>query len=247
MSNKIAIILRGGVAKKTGRLIKRESMNDDGEYVNFQSASCGIIKHIIDANPSFQFDFFIHSWNKDLEAALRKLYNPVSAIFEDNIKYKELFDAKINNINEYGGVSSLLSLKKAIELVEQHHVFYDQIIIYRPDVLIWKDINLKLYDHKKIYVNAHPGGDGDFHFIMNSANMSRFKWCYNWISRDNPYAVHSSIRRFVESKMGDLLYMDDIIPGSDQEVIRKIPDLQIDDLFRDKLMSYGLKLDDIYK
>ncbi len=67
---------------------------------------------------------------------------------------------------------------------------------------------------------------------MNSANMSRFKWCFDWISKANPYSVHSSIRRFVVQKMGCDLVMDGIVPGRDQEVIRKISEMSPKDLIR---------------
>ena len=75
-------------------------------------------------------------------------------------------------------ISQAYAIKRGIELVESTNIKYDQIIIYRPDVMLWKVMDLAKYNPSKIYVNAHqqhPSG-GDFHFppIKFSLNNQTF-------------------------------------------------------------------------
>jgi len=122
-------------------------------------------------------------------------------------------------------------MKKSIELKEayekKYNITYDRVILYRYDVLLWKPIHLEQYDYDKIYVNAHHDSNGDFHFIMNQENARQFKYLYDSIRFGNKCSVHFWIKQYVEKYMKKKLYMDDIIPGVHQEVIRKIYDFSI--------------------
>lgn len=64
---KIAICLSGAMAKITNTFYTQNALYTKGEYVNFKACHNSIIKHIVDANSSCSFDFFIHSWNVDLQ------------------------------------------------------------------------------------------------------------------------------------------------------------------------------------
>ena len=50
-------------------------------------------------------------------------------------------------------LSQSLNTKFGIELIEKQNINYDYVIIYRIDLLIWKDIVLSEYDFNKIYFN----------------------------------------------------------------------------------------------
>jgi hypothetical protein len=223
---KIAIVLRVAQLERCDKSERPRNDYDLSRFVSFQKAVHeSIMKHIVSSNPGCHFDFFIHGWGAEQAEALMALYSPTAFSFEKEEWFADVIESKVDTPEAFSDVSSFLSLKKAVELVERSSVLYNQVILYRNDLLLWKDIKLDTYKSDFIYVNAHPGSDGDFHFVMNSANMSRFKWCFDWISRDNPYHVHSSIRRFVNEAMGLDLHMDQIVPGLHQELVWKLGSL----------------------
>jgi hypothetical protein len=225
---RIAICMRGAISKKHA-FFKKNDLYSADEYVDYQKCYRSILKYIV--QPNHHYDFFLQSWNPELEKELVQLYNPVASSFEDNTKYNDEISAICVKEDDFGGISQALAIKKSIELKEayekEHKLTYDRVILYRYDVLLWKDINLETYDHEKIYVNAHGGGNGDFHFIMNQENARAFKYLYDSIHLGNKYSMHFWIQNYVEKYMKKKLYMDDIIPGLHQEVVRKIYDFSI--------------------
>ena len=77
------------------------------------------------------------------------------------------------NKDSYGGVSHALSVKKSIELKEEYeketNVSYDIVILYRYDILLWKDMILNKYNNLEniVHSNGFLNGQGDFHFVIN--------------------------------------------------------------------------------
>ena len=222
---RIAICMRGAISKKD-RFLKKNSLYSKGKYVDYKKCYHSIIKHIV--QPDHQYDFFLHSWNPDLEEELVQLYKPVAYSFEDNRLYNDEISKLCVKEDDFGGISQALSTKKSIELKEQyekeHKITYDLVLLYRYDVLLWKDIRLGDYDTEKIYVNAHDNSNGDFHFVMNNNNAKKFKYLYDSIKLGNQYQHHFWIKNYVEKYMKKKLYMDDIVPGVHQSVIRYITD-----------------------
>lgn len=230
---KCVICLRGAMSKIGNKFIYPGSLYSDSPYVNYKAVHNSIMKHIVNANPDVQFDFIIQSWNIDLENDLVKLYEPIAISFEDNNIYKEEIIACLHatniSIQNFGSNSQLLAFSKSIQLlknyVDSNNVYYDYVILYRPDVLLWKNINLNNYDKNKIYVNAMPNGGGDFHFIMNMANSFVFSNIYETTKYNNIVTntyIHGKIKMYILHFMGKELFLDDIVPGKDQEVLRKL-------------------------
>ena len=224
--------MRGAVGKYTGDFIVKGSLYKGGEYINYKQCYNSIVRHIIDINKdSYEIDIFQHCWNKDLENELVELYKPKVYCFEDNNIYADEISSLCRTETDFSGISQALTIKKSLEIKEYYehinNIQYDIVILYRYDVLLWKDINLKDYDSEKIYVNAHPDSNGDFHFIMNNQNATLFKYLYDSLKYNNPYIMHFWIKQYVNRFMGKILYMDAIQPGVDQEVFRKIDDWSI--------------------
>lgn len=217
---KVAIVLKGAVSTTAG--VIREYVKDNNKYVNYSIVKNSINEYVIKPNSSeYNFDFFIHCWNTDLKENLCKLYNPVDHAFEKNEPilrpYEKYKDHAMRQI------SQAYAIKCGIELVESTNIKYDQIIIYRPDVMLWKVMDLAKYNPSKIYVNAHqqhPSG-GDFHFVMNMKNANSFKNLVDSVET-NPPQVHRWIRNYVLNFMKEDLIMDEIVPPLHQEVLRKI-------------------------
>ena len=222
---RVAFCLRGAVSRASKiQMLTPGSLYSNEDYVDFEKCGKSIFDFIVNENKDYEIDFFCHSWNEDLNESFKKIYNPKGIQTEDNNLY-------INEIQQNNGIgdkfsliSQALSTKKSIELKEQYekenNFQYDIVILYRYDVLIWKKIDLNDYDlnDNNIYVNAHPDCGGDFHFIMNNKNSKVFKNLYG--SDKLPYP-HVWIQKFVKSIDKNLL-MDKIVPGVDQEVIRKL-------------------------
>jgi hypothetical protein len=141
---------------------------------------------------------------------------------------------RIKFTDDYSGISQALTMKKSIELKEQYEletkIEYDIVILYRYDVLLWKDIHLLNYNNlsQTIYVNAHEESNGDFHFIMNHMNSSKFKYLYDSACNGNKHKLHGWIKNYVTNFMKINLEIDDIYPGKDQEVFRKLQEFSID-------------------
>lgn len=243
-----AICLRGAVAQTRSPFITEEGYsNRSGDYVNYRSCFNSIIKHIVNCNIDYDFDFYIHCWSYDLEKDLISLYKPKKCIFENNDKYTTEISSKISNPKDFSPVSQTLSLKKSIGLVDGD---YDTIIVYRPDLLLWKDIDLNAYNMNNIYVNAHQNCEGDFHFIMNMDNAKKLEKLYDLIGKIKiNTAAHFITKDFIVNFLKENLVMDQIFPGKDQEVLRKLNAVSINvhKIPIETFFKYGLTKSEILK
>jgi len=247
-----AICIRGAIGKYHSNFINKNALYENNDYVNIDAVKKSIMTHIIEPNSEYEFDFFVHSWNTDLEQEMMNLYKPVSNSFENNKIYEQKINMKIIDECEYSGVSQMLTIKKSIELKEKYEkenkFKYDVVIVYRPDVLLWKNILLKDYniDTGRIYVNGHDASNGDFHFIMNYDSANKFKYLYDSVNKNNRYVVHRYIKNYVCCTLGWQLIMDKIIPGVHQEVFRKLKNILIcGNVTESILKSYGVTDTDI--
>jgi hypothetical protein len=248
MGYKIALCLRGAIAKTSGIFLTANSLYREGNYINFKACYNSIVKHMIEPNKDCSFDTFIHSWNTDLQQDLCDLYHPKKFLFENNSVYNEEISKKILKLTDFSGLSFALSIKKAIQLSEEYqqenNFKYDLVIIYRPDLILFKDINMTDYDVQKIYSNGNSGEDpqGDFHFIMNPEFANQFKGLYDSNEKGNPHKAHFWIKNYINNYMHQELIADNIIAGTHQEVLRKIYVIMVlsNKISMEKLLEYGL-------
>jgi len=228
LTMKVALCMRGAVSKKSGSFFCKNDLYVNSEYVNYTSCYHSILKHIIQPNPDYSIDFFCQGWNIDLEKDIVSKYNPKKSCFEHNSKYNEEISSLCKNERDFGGISQGFAFKRAIELKEEYekenNMKYDIVILYRYDVLLWKDMNLKEYTglDDTIYVNAHTDGNGDFHFVMNHENSSHFKNLIYSIPMGNEHREHYWIKNYILNYMKINVKMDAIQPGVYQEVLRKM-------------------------
>lgn len=264
MKRKVAILLRGAISSKNKPHIKNTECVQT-EYVKFDSCAISIKRHIVEYNSQIaDFDFYIHCWNYDLQNELINLYNPIKSQFENNDYYLEEFEqakkyfrmrAPLKTISQ---MSQALSIKKVIELIEHSEKSYDQVILYRPDVLLWKDMDLRKYDIDKIYVNGHEtkcgNPNGDFHFVMNYENALEFKKLYDSVFTGNSPKPHYWINNYVVNYMKTEMIKDDILPPYHQEVLRKVVDtmaknnesaFELGHITESMLSEYNLTLKDL--
>jgi hypothetical protein len=248
-SKKIAILLRGGISNTYGKLTLDEDMKSKN-YVNFTCVKNSLYKHIVEKNINYDFDFFIHSWNTDLEEELKNLYNPVNSSFEDNGIYKDTINNKLRECevssNFYNQVSQTISIQNSFKLIEDIAHQYEYVIFYRPDALLWKDIDLSSYDTNNIYCNNYGDGQGDFHFVMSPENAKVFSSVYNSLSKTNPPTDHLYIPKYLEDALNTKALCDSIEAGKDQEIVRKLKNsIDCKYLNIESLSIYGISIDEI--
>jgi len=230
---RVAFLLKGAISKVTGKSSHPDQVYRDGSYVNYVAGAKSIKRHIVDANPDCEFDFFFHSWHPDLHDELVELYRPVECLSESCLDYRDqvldVLSATHSREQFYGQVSMCLSIKKVTALLQDHVKEtlkeYDLVVFYRYDLLLWKDMLLSGYSPEGIYVNhdSYGRGVGDFHFVMSYDNAIEFgSGLYDSISIENPPKDHKVIRGFVDGCMDSHLTMDGIIAGTHQEVTRKL-------------------------
>jgi hypothetical protein len=228
MKKRAALCIRGAVSKVVSNYTYKGSMyTNKNEYVKYESVYKSIKKHIIDANPDYDIDIFIHSWSVDIKEHLIDLYKPTLSLFEDNNMYSSEIDSKCCSSKDYGGISQALTIQKVLNLKEQAEFFnkynYDIVILFRPDVLIWTDMIFSSYDLSYFYTDGHKGDNtGDMHFVMSSEHSKQFKYLYQSADYGNKHGEHSWIKTYIVNYCKFPMRCDRIVPGLHEEVLRKI-------------------------
>jgi hypothetical protein len=246
---RVAFCLRGAVSKYNNRFLNPGDIyQESSSYINIRAVYNSIQHHIIKVNPAYQFDFFIQSWNPDLKTMLSDLYQPVSTIFENNQLYSEEIQSKCAPGIIFAGVSQCLGMKKGLNLVQEYedknNTKYDIVILYRPDVLLWKDMNLNEYDvERHIYMNGHSLGwkTGDLHFVMSSYHSRKFSTLYEWLSIDHPFIAHQTIPYFIEHELHLSLRNDSIFVLIHQDCLRNIHPRELS-----RMTHFGITEEDYY-
>ena len=244
-----ALVLRGGVSRISGRLLNPHDVSSsNSRYINFKACAKSIQKHIIEANPDFQFDVFIQSWNPDLEVELSNIYLPIGKSFESNEKYAPLLHnltkrslknqpRSVNDIlgrnlkassleykKTFAGISQALAMKKGVELlIDSGNLSdYENIILFRPDVVLLRAMNLVEYKEDFVYVNNYADLMGDFHWVFKPGRINLFSDLVGSIESGNFHQQHYWIRDYFVSRCGETYLQDNILAGKDEEVMRQV-------------------------
>lgn len=244
MPERVAICLRGAVAKMSTRFPHENQVYATGEYVNYVAVKNSIQRHIVDCNKSVQFDFFIHCWSFDLENSLISLYQPKKWKFEDNRQYSNDIRKGISDPNHFGQLSWVLSMKKVLELVDDS---YDRIILLRPDVLLWKDMQMDLYDTNSIYVNKWIDERGDFHFVFGQEHKELFENMFTSAIRGNLCFGEGWVKKCILEDGRFNFKSDTIQAGLHEEVLRqlKLTSISVHKIHPDFFLQYGLTSEEI--
>jgi len=227
MDNNVAFLIKGGISSNSRT--ERKPQEDI-----ILSCYNTIIKHIVNTNTLYNFDFYIHSWNYELESYINTLYKPVLSMFEDNTHHEEIiseitgqkptarYPSRSMKNSNYNQGSQCLSIKKVTKLLESNldKKKYKYVFYYRPDVILNKDIFLKdYYVDEFIYTNNFSGGD--FHWVMNVEDSLKFSEIFE--KNTFGWNCHDYVDKFIEKHIGKRIKRDSINPGrlGDQEVFCK--------------------------
>jgi len=252
MRPKAAVCLRGAVSKKTTRYTYKDSIYTDiDEYINYKAVAASIKKHIVEANPDYDVDIFIHCWSYELESDISLLYQPKLAKFEDNRQYSSEIESKCQTPFDFGGISQALSIERVLKLKEKYEednsFTYDIVVLFRPDVIIWTDMIFSSYDLSYFYTDGHPDNNGDICFVMSSESSDLFKDLYISLSYGNKHVQHAWIKAYLIKYCISELRSDSLIPGVHFEVLRHIWQTSIrnNHITLDMLKIFGITPDDI--
>ncbi len=257
---RVALVFRGGVSKRSGNTHKSYGKYEHEEqkyaYITYSATEKGLRKNIIENNPDYEIDYFIHSWNTDLQEELDKLYQPKSSIYESNSKYYDELTELMSRCEEgyFGTASQYISLRNGIDLLEKYvektKTKYDLIISWRLDVLLYGTVDLNSYDGDYFYINKDPYNtmDLDLHFVTGYHNRHLMKQIYQNIDKDCPPKPHGIIVNYF-NKIGrpDLLKSDGIVYRQHNEMIRALIWHYKDNrITKEQLELYGLTVEDIH-
>lgn len=122
-----------------------------------------IINDIVKANPDYQFDIFIHSWNHKIKNEIIEKFNPKKATIEKLITDHGVFlnEDCTQNLSRLLGTVKVINLVNEYikELGEDKNNYYQQVILTRFDIAINVDFKLDKYinDNIKIVDGFHKG------------------------------------------------------------------------------------------
>lgn len=179
---------------------------------------------------------------------MRRLYQPINSTFVSHYvrdlqpiyQQKALETATSETaVSRWSSMAAALGMVTAAEHTRGNAYAYDFVYVTRPDVLLWKDVDLRRYCANAVYQsNCKPpffhrtqwwnsddeGCPSDFHFVMTSAMARKFSTAVDHLSQyyfqneeNNEYA------RFVRDVVGVPLAQDHVVIGRHEELLRKDP------------------------
>ena len=194
-----------------------------------------------------RFHVFMHSWvqSTEVQGKLLQSYHPIAARFDN--EYSEIWGPGFAASSALHGmtfpeVSRITSASRALRLVREAEEAkgkggtfrYAKVYLARPDVELWRAIDLRRYCGDVFYINnqcppfhKHQKGSasgcwGDFHYVMTSDMAAAFSTIADHLT-PGLSLVHGSLERFLATALpGVRLAPDHIVAGRHEEVIRKI-------------------------
>lgn len=191
------------------------------------------------------FDFFIHSSvpSTAVQAALLQLYKPTAARF--NGGYARMWGpglkataAKLHmsaaEASRWASAAAALQLVREAEVARGRR--YTRIMLSRPDMHLWRAVQLPSYCADRVYVNIcgppyhRRDCAADFHLVFSSENAERFATLPShfgrfrfgaWEHGKEAISANQMLERFVTSVVGVPLLRDHVVAGRHEEVARK--------------------------
>jgi hypothetical protein len=233
-----ALILAGAVSPLADRVMNAPvngSAHEAAKFSDIAFCAATIKQHLVGPNSvGVAWDYFMHSWNPGLKAALRENYDFTAAEFEENQPYETALQA-LHPESQWGALSHSLSIGKGIALMFAHEaahpgVWYERAIVTRPDVLTFHDLELaKLARGGPAYCNSHGKGSGDFHWVFERWHLEALRDAVYGGAAPEQHLIggHGKMRSFLahafnNTNRGQMLSDNQIFPGFDQDVYRKV-------------------------
>lgn len=243
-----ALVLRGGVSPIDRQYRSIRKQPSGIEKVDISVVRESLFRNLQETNPSWDFDFYLFSWDSDLESKYGELFDFQAQQFEGNGRYRAqiwtlvlrnlvnallfnfpLFKKKMANLKatlaqDFSGISQSLSISKAMELLKSNdlvkQIQYDLVILCRPDVIVLEPIDLENYSPEVITCNGYKDRQGDFRWIFGTQFLEHFISLPTHFKGRGIHQPHVWIRDYFDSK-GLPYKMDKVQAGLGEEVLRK--------------------------
>ncbi len=174
---KIAFCLYGVVGNIKGKAGRNKSSSKKILKIGFNHYK----KHIFNKNKNV--DIFIHTWSKDLEKEIRKLYKPKATIFQKQIIFEIPKHVEGNDQRKQSHYSRWYSTKKVIELKSKYerknNFKYDMVMLSRFDIAWQKDLFLKNFDPRYFYA-AKTYSENIFFKLLSLDIPIGYPYTKNW-------------------------------------------------------------------
>ena len=109
---KAAICFFGGLGGYLGK-------NGKGETIDPAIGFNTILKNIVDINPQYDFDFFVHSWSISKKERIKQVINPVSFKIEEQINFSNKIKSFKDKIYDLKDLKSAIKLG-LMQIIEEH-------------------------------------------------------------------------------------------------------------------------------
>ena len=182
-------------------LVGNNGKGGKGATLNLKESFKTIKKYLIDANPQFNFDIFVHSWSKNNEDEILKTFKPINFLIDkqqnfENSKshpeikffyqyisfYKNLFifkkylkNKKIQSFRAFSRWYSAYQVNKLKKNYETLNNFeYDLVMLLRMDLKFLKSFELENLSKKKFYCSNWNDGPTPENNYKNSILTNNF-------------------------------------------------------------------------
>ena len=236
VTTRFAMALYGGISGTSGKFDPYKSVN----YVNITQTASDFKRYVVHPSGG-EFDTFMHSrvMSPEIQNLLLHLYKPVTYKFESNYltlasKYQHL--ARLTSLSEkeisrWSSISSVLMLIRKYQ--KKVGIVYSHIYLTRPDIGIWRNVDLRRYCVDVFYFNnCFPPFwqyqcQADFHFVFGqkllqafSLIISHFKNGSAHFTGRQGHLTNNEIIQFVK-KMDCKWEADHVVVQRHEEVLRK--------------------------
>ena len=192
----IAYLMNGVIGGLTGKNYHGKgedlSANRRGDIVEYVSLS-----HKFLQNKNTKVDYFIFSWEPDLESVYIKQYSPkkIKCISQITFDMPEHFQKEKENIRIQAQYSRWYGAKEVMKMGKQYmlenNIEYDLVMNARLDLCFHKDIDLSKLNPSKFHM-SHPVNLPNYNwpkspqlidhiFVSNTDNMYRFLQMYDYL------------------------------------------------------------------
>tara|TARA_A100001515_G_scaffold24538_1_gene18921 strand:+ start:914 stop:1642 length:729 start_codon:yes stop_codon:yes gene_type:complete len=177
---KNAILLHGLVGTLQDNNEKHNLINNNIDYDTKKDSDFVLKKGWESYSKNFDnCDYYIHSWNTELEKEIVELYKPIKYKLEEQIKFQAPQEHKGSDLRWINHMGRFYSMKKSIEMCLSKNIKYDYIMISRFD-LVFRDkfkfidtecLVSEYYDEEKYNVKSKVN---DFWFVLNYESLVKF-------------------------------------------------------------------------
>ena len=177
---KIAILLHGLVGTLQDNHEKHKLINSNIDYDTKKDSNVVLKKGWESYSKNFDnCDYYIHSWNTELEEEITELYNPIKYKLEEQIKFQAPQEHKGSDLRWINHMGRFYSMKQSIKMCLLENIKYDYIMISRFDLVFrnkFKFIDTECLVSEYYGVEKYDFKDkiSDLWFVLNYESLVKF-------------------------------------------------------------------------